>query len=149
MKRVSMLVMSAICISLLSGCGETGKKLTCNYNIEEDGSNRMEYVLNFDKKGEKLTSYTQSAIRSFEEETSEEDFTSEYEEASKTCDNYKDMKGVKCDATKEKKSYRVELKVNLKEIEDAGKETLSTSLLENMTYEDLKARMESSMFECK
>ena len=149
MKKIVMFAISTICISLLSGCGDSGKKLTCSYNISDVGTNRMEYVLNFDTKGEKIKSYTQSAIATYDDSTSDEEFTSEYEEASKTCDNYQDMKGVKCAASKNKKEIRVDLKVTMAELNDTSKEALSTAEIEGLSYDDFKSFMESASFSCK
>ncbi len=149
MKKIVMLVITAICISLLSGCGDSGKKLVCSYNISEDGTNRMEYVLNFDSKGEKIKAYTQSAIAIYDDGTSDEEFDSEYEEASKSCDNYQDMKGVKCTSSKGKKEIRVDLKVTMAELDATGKESLSTAEIEDLSYDEFKTFMESASFSCK
>ena len=149
MKKISVLLMSAIVISLLSGCGDSGKKLTCSYDITDDGSSKMEIVLNFDKKGEKTKSYTESVIRAYTDETSDEDFSKEYEAATKSCDNYKEIKGVKCDASKDKKTIRLELKVNMSELDDKGKELLNTALMDETSYDDMKSLMESSNYTCK
>ena len=142
-------MMSVMTLFLLSGCGSDGKKLECSYSITDDGSSKMEFLLHFDKKGEKTKSYTQSVVRTYSDDTSEEDFTSEYEAASKSCDDYKEIKGVKCEASKDKKTIRIDLKVNMAELDSQGRELLDVSSMENLSYDDMKSLMESSNYTCK
>lgn len=149
MKKLGMLLVGIVGITLLSGCGSSSKKLTCSYDVEGTPNSKMEYTLTFDTKGEHLNSYILSVTASFDDKTSEEELKGEYEDTMKTCDAYKDMKGVTCDTKKQKNSITSELKVNLKELDDAEKEGLATFLLEDLTYENAKNLMESTEFKCK
>ena len=149
MKKLGMLVVGAICVSFLSGCGNSGKKLTCTYNLSDDGSRRLEYVLNFDSKGGKIKSYTQSAVVVYDDETTDEEFNTEYEEAAEVCDNYKDMKGVSCNTSKNKKEIKVDLKVTMSELDDSSKEALATTEIEELSYDDFKTYMESASYTCE
>ncbi len=141
--------MSTIGIVLLSGCGNSGKKLVCTYDYTDDGASRLEYILNFDNKGEKISVYNQIGIQAYDDSIENEEFEKEFESASKGCDNYKDMKGVKCDVSKDKKTIRVDLKVTLADLDSSGKESLSTAMLDDFSYDEMKEKMEGSGFTCK
>ena len=149
MKKIKGLILGTVCISLLSGCGEKEKTLNCSYNISEDNNARMEYVINFDQKGEKLLSYTQSAVMDYGDTKTDEELESEYENSKDSCDSYKDMKGTKCDVAKNKKEVRFDLKVTLSELDDSAKEKLFISEIENKSYDEFNTYMEDSGFTCK
>lgn len=149
MKKIKGLILGTLCISFLSGCGGNEKTLNCSYNISEDNNARMEYVINFDQKGEKLLSYTQSAVMDYGDTKTDEEFESEYENSKDSCDSYKDIKGTKCDVSKSKKEIRLDLKVTLSELDESAKEKLFISEIENKSYDEFKTYMEDSGFTCK
>lgn len=149
MKKIIGVVVGLAGLTLLTGCGDSGKKLTCTYDFgTTDPTTTLEYILTFDADGNQVESYVERWTATYVNITDDE-FAEEYSDAQDTCVEFEDMAGVTCDVTKSDKSITLERNVTISKLDDAAKEELATEYMEDISYDEFKEGMEEVGYTCK
>lgn len=152
MKKLTLLVIMTFYLIILTGCGNT-KTLTCTQ--EEDSVNDkidktgLQVKLVFNKDGEDISKYIQTAYINYNKTISDEDFDLEYNDANSACDEYKNYTGVTCKAIKNGKKISLVIEVDVKKANDETKTAFYLNELDEKNYDDMKKNAEESGYTCK
>lgn len=149
MRKLLGVMTGLVSVALLSGCGSSGKELTCTYDFgTTDPTTAMEYVFTFDKNGDSIQSYSETLVATYSDIT-EEEFEEEYSDAQSSCTEFTDMTGVTCTVDKSGNSISVSIGVDMAKLDDASKEELLIEYIEDLSYDEFKENMEGTGFTCK
>ncbi len=135
MKKVKYTVAFLGLALFITGCGGE-KTLTCNYMDEDLGANQ-ELIITF--SSDEITNVVANAILDYGIEIPEE-------ELGTICDEYKDYKGMECDASIKETEVTVKLTIDPS---TADNDTLTDLGIKKTTYEDVKADLEKEEYTCE
>ena len=140
---VAAVVVVIVVVVLMNG----GKKLECSYEMSYSGMTmKQTQTYTYDKDGKKIKKATATVSLTAPDSTSDSDMNTLLESAQSECDEYKDVKGVSCKASKSGKTITEKITVDVSKVSDEDSDIVG---IEQTALEDFKKELEEEGYTCK